>query len=57
MPATTKVPLGGSVLARRWYIDVNTGTHAAPTWVGVFGVEDFKPTIEPSVQDDPTKWG
>lgn len=52
MPATTKVPLGESVLARRWYLDVNTGTYASPVWTGVFGVEDFKPSVDPSVQDD-----
>lgn len=52
MPATTKVPLGGSVLARRWYLDVNTGTHASPTWTGVFGIEDLKLAMDPTVQGD-----
>ena len=52
MPATTKVPLGASTNVRKWYLDVNTGTFAAPTWVGVFGVMDFKPGIEPTLQDD-----
>lgn len=52
MPATTKVPLGAGTLNRKWYLDVNTGTHAAPTWVGVFGVEEFKPSLEPTLQDD-----
>lgn len=52
MPATTPVPLGASVLAGRWQVDVNTGTHAAPTWLGVFGVEDFKLTMQPVVKDD-----
>lgn len=52
MPATTKVPLGSSTLNRKWYVDVNTNTHASPTWVGVFGVLDFKPGLDPTVQDD-----
>jgi hypothetical protein len=52
MPATTKVPLGAGVLARRWYLDVNTGTHASPVWTGVFGIEDFKAPLDPSEQDD-----
>ena len=52
MPATTKVPLGASTLNRKWYLDVNTGTHAAPTWIGVFGVEDLKPDFTPIVQPD-----
>jgi hypothetical protein len=52
MPSTTKVPLGASTLNRKWYLDVNTNTHAAPTWVGVFGVEDLTPALDPSVQPD-----
>ena len=49
---TTKVPLGAGTLVRKWYCDINSNTYAAPTWVGVFGVEDFKPALDPSVQDD-----
>lgn len=52
MTATTKVPLGESVLARRWNLDVNTGTYANPVWTGVFGVEEFKAPFAPTVQDD-----
>jgi hypothetical protein len=52
MPATTKVPLGASTTVRKWYLDVNTGTFASPTWVGVFGMTEFKPGIEPTLQDD-----
>jgi hypothetical protein len=52
MPATTKVPLGSSTTVRKWYLDVNTGTFAAPTWVGVFGMMEFKPNIAPTLQDD-----
>lgn len=52
MTATTKVPLGASTLVRKWYLDVNTGTVAAPVWVGVFGLLDFQPVLNPTLQDD-----
>ena len=52
MPATARVPLGPSVLARRWYIDVNTNTYANPTWTPIFGVEDFAAPFQPKVQSD-----
>ncbi len=52
MPATTKVPLGASTTVRKWYLDVNTGTFASPTWVGVFGMTEFKPARTPTLQDD-----
>jgi hypothetical protein len=52
MPATTKVPLGASTTVRKWYLDVNTGTFASPTWVGVFGMAEFKLGIDPTLQDD-----
>jgi len=52
MPATTKVPLGASTTVRKWYLDCNVGTFASPTWAGVFGMTEFKPGIEPTLQDD-----
>jgi hypothetical protein len=52
MASTTKVPLGAATLNRKWYLDVNDGSHAAPDWVGVFGVSDFKAGKEPSLQED-----
>jgi len=52
MPSVARTALGAGGLARRWYLDVNTGTHAAPTWIAVNGVEDFKAPLDPSVQDD-----
>lgn len=52
MPATTKVPLGASTTVRKWYLDVNTGTVAAPVWTGVFGITEFKPALEPNLEDD-----
>lgn len=52
MAATTKVPLGASTLNRKWYLDVNTGTTDVPVWTGVFGITEFKPSVEGSLQDD-----
>ena len=49
---TTKVPLGAGTVVRKWYVDVNSGIYGAPTWVGIFGVEEFTPALEPTVQDD-----
>lgn len=44
-------PLGAATLARKWRIDVNTGTKAAPVWVRVRGVSDFSPSEDPSTED------
>lgn len=52
MPATTKTPLGASTLNRKWYLDINTGTDAAPVWVGVFGISDFTAALDNTLQDD-----
>src|SRR5664279_4465124 len=52
MASTTKVPLGGATLNRKYYCDVNSGTYAAPTWVGIFGVTEFKAGKEPTLNDD-----
>ena len=51
MPATTKVQLGAATTVRKWYLDVNTGTTAAPIWTGVFGVSTFKPNLNPTWKD------
>lgn len=52
MPHLDRTPLGGGVLARRWYVDVNNGTYGAPDWKAVNGVEDFSAPLDPSVMDD-----
>lgn len=49
MTATTKVPLGASTTNRKWYLDVEGAT--AGTWVGVFGIQEFKDAVEPTLQD------
>lgn len=52
MTATTKAPLGATTTNRKWYLDVNTGTIAAPIWTGVFGITEFAPKVEGSLQSD-----
>lgn len=52
MTATTRTPLGASTLVRKWYLDVNTGTAAAPVWTAVQGLLNFTPTLNPTLQDD-----
>lgn len=44
--------LGASTLNRKWALDVNTGTEAAPVWTAVRGRADFSPTLDPTLQDD-----
>lgn len=45
MTAPARVPLGASTTQRKWYVDVNTGTHAVPAWTPVAGITnlDFNP--------------
>lgn len=50
LPTTT--PLGASTLVRKWKLDVNTGTSAAPVWTRVMGIGDFKPNLSLTMQDD-----
>lgn len=51
--AIARVPLGASTTNRKWYLDVNTGTDAAPVWVGVFGLVDFTPgQLDAKLEDD-----
>lgn len=53
MPATVKRPLGASTVNRKWYLDVDTSTTGTPTWVGVFGIQDFTPgAIDANTEDD-----
>ncbi|MBM0275322.1 phage tail tube protein [Micromonospora tarensis] len=41
-----------TALARRYRLQVNTGTTGSPVWTTVTGLTDFKPTINPTMQDD-----
>lgn len=49
---TAKVPLGASTLNRKWYLDVNTGSDVTPVWTGVFGISDFQPSVNTTMQTD-----
>lgn len=47
-----RTPLGAATLVRKWYLDWNSGTYGAPSWVAVNGVVEFTPKITPVLQDD-----
>lgn len=51
MAVPTRTPLGTTQLNRDWYLDVNIGTVGSPNWVGVFGIQEFQPNLEPGMQD------
>ncbi|WP_086846828.1 phage tail tube protein [Amycolatopsis kentuckyensis] len=53
MPVPTRSPLGASTTARKWYLDVDTNfSTVSPNWIGVFGITDFQPKSDPTMQDD-----
>lgn len=52
MPATTRLELGETTLAKKWYLDVNTGTHASPSWLAVNAINNFKPDVADTKKDD-----
>ncbi|MBA9003661.1 phage tail tube protein [Thermomonospora cellulosilytica] len=39
-------------LARRYRWQLNLGTEAVPDWQTVMGTVEFKPTVDPTIQDD-----
>lgn len=41
-----------STLARKFRVEVNTGTTAAPVWTPVRAVMDFKPAVDTNLEDD-----
>lgn len=45
-------PLGASTLNRKWYLDVDTSATSTPSWIGVFGLTEFKPGKDTTLQDD-----
>lgn len=51
MTVPARTPLGAATTNRKWYLDVNTGTSGTPTWVGVFGMMEFKPVLSPTWKD------
>lgn len=41
-----------STLARKWKLDVNTGTAESPIWTPVRGITEFSAPNEPTMEDD-----
>lgn len=41
-----------STLARKWRLDVNTGSTASPTWTQVRAMAEFTPGIDSNLEDD-----
>lgn len=52
MPDPTRVPLGPSTLVRKYYVDINTGTAGTPVWTPVYGMVNFVPSQDTTLQDD-----
>lgn len=46
------VPLGTATVVRKWRLEVNTGTDAAPIWTKVYGIQNFQPVLDTTLQDD-----
>lgn len=49
--SVARVALGTTTGNRKWFLDANTGSDAVPTWVGVFGLQEFKPSVETTEGD------
>jgi hypothetical protein len=62
MATTARVPLSGATTTnRKWWLDVNTGTTAAPVWTPVAGITEFSPGKDQTTADnadfDSGGWG
>lgn len=57
MTTTARVDLTAAMLARGWWLDVNTGTHASPTWTPVSGIMDITPDNKATMKDASTADG
>jgi len=51
MAVSTPVDLTAASLARDWYVDVNTGTHASPIWTPVSGAMEVSPDTPATMKD------
>lgn len=52
MPAPARIPLGPSTTVRAMWLDVNIGSSAAPNWIPVNGISNFKPSRDGNMEDD-----
>lgn len=46
-----RVALGATTAVRKWFMDINTSVTAIPTWIGVFGMQEFKPATAATAGD------
>lgn len=51
MTVTARESLGDVILNGSWFLDVNTGTIASPTWTPVNGIYDFKEGLDTKTID------
>lgn len=51
MTLPVRNPLGAATLNRKYYVDVNTGSTAAPVWTPVMGITEFQPGNDPTMTD------
>lgn len=50
--AIARKQMGATTLNCKWFFDIDTANSAtAPVWVGVFGLQEFKPGVEGTSQD------
>ena len=52
MSHVDRTALAASTVNRKWFLDVNTGNYAVPTWTPVNGIMEFKGAKEITLQDD-----
>ncbi len=53
MAVTPKVPLGASTTNRKWWLDVDSSDGSGTaTYIGVYGIQEFKDNVEATSQDD-----
>lgn len=50
--AIEREPLGPATTNRKWFLDVDTAAAAPATWIGVFGLTEFQPGKDTTLQDD-----
>lgn len=46
-----RVSLGATTLNRKWFMDVDNNPGGVANWLGVFGITDFKPSVDTSTGD------
>jgi len=61
MTVTPRTEPGSPTYAKKWWWDVNIGTHEAPDWLEIGSFNNFNMEINPTTKDNSTyqsgKWG